>query len=34
LTKKGKKQLQTETKRWARISLAMAAALEISQEAL
>ena len=34
LTKKGKKQLQTETERWARISLAMAAALGISQEAL
>ena len=34
LTKKGKKRLQTETERWARISLAMAAALGISQEAL
>src|ERR1700760_4959897 len=34
LTKKGKKQLQTETERWARISLAMAAALGISKEAL
>jgi transcriptional regulator len=34
LTKTGKKQLQNETERWARISLAMAAALEISQEAL
>jgi PadR family transcriptional regulator, regulatory protein PadR len=34
LTKTGRKQLQTETKRWARISLAMAAALGISQEAL
>jgi PadR family transcriptional regulator, regulatory protein PadR len=34
LTKKGKKQLQTETERWARISLAMASALGISQEAL
>jgi transcriptional regulator len=30
LTKKGKKQLQAETERWARISVAMAAALEIS----
>lgn len=34
LTKKGMKQLQTETERWARISLAMAAALGINQEAL
>jgi PadR family transcriptional regulator, regulatory protein PadR len=34
LTKKGKKQLQSETERWARISLAMAAALGIGQEAL
>lgn len=34
LTKTGKKQLQNETERWARISLAMAAALGISQEAL
>jgi PadR family transcriptional regulator, regulatory protein PadR len=34
LTNKGKKQLQTETTRWARISLAMSAALEINQEAL
>jgi PadR family transcriptional regulator, regulatory protein PadR len=34
LTKKGKKQLHTETERWARISLAMAAALGINQEAL
>ena len=30
LTKKGKKQLQSETERWERISLAMAAALETS----
>jgi PadR family transcriptional regulator, regulatory protein PadR len=30
LTKPGKKQLQTETERWARISLAMAAALGVS----
>jgi len=34
LTKRGKKQLQTETERWARISFAMAAALGIGQEAL
>jgi len=34
LTKTGKKQLRTETERWARISLAMAAALGIGQEAL
>jgi PadR family transcriptional regulator PadR len=34
LTKKGTKQLQTETERWARISLAMAAALGINREAL
>jgi PadR family transcriptional regulator PadR len=34
LTKRGRKQLQTETERWARISLAMAAALGIGQEAL
>lgn len=34
LTKAGRKQLQTETERWARISLAMAAALGINQEAL
>jgi PadR family transcriptional regulator, regulatory protein PadR len=33
LTKRGRKQLQTETGRWARISLAMGAALEIGQEA-
>ena len=30
LTKKDKKQLQSETERWERISLAMAAALETS----
>jgi len=30
LTKAGRKQLQTETERWERISLAMAAALGIS----
>jgi len=30
LTKAGKKQLQSETERWERISLAMAAALESS----
>jgi transcriptional regulator len=29
LTKRGRKQLRTETERWARISLAMAAALGI-----
>lgn len=34
LTKRGRKQLKTETERWARISLAMAAALGIGQEAL
>ena len=34
LTKKGTKQLLTETERWARISLAMAAALGLKQEAL
>jgi transcriptional regulator len=34
LTKSGRKHLQTETGRWARISLAMGAALEIGQEAL
>ena len=34
LTKAGKKQLQSETERWARISLAMGAALGIRQEAL
>lgn len=34
LTKAGRRQLQRETRRWARISLAMAAALGISQEAL
>jgi len=34
LTKRGRKQLQNETERWARISLAMAAALGITQEAL
>ena len=34
LTPKGKKQLQSETERWARISVAMSAALGISQEAL
>jgi PadR family transcriptional regulator PadR len=34
LTRTGKKQLRTETQRWARISLAMAAALGASQEAL
>jgi PadR family transcriptional regulator, regulatory protein PadR len=33
LTRTGKKQLRTETERWARISLAMAAALGIGQEA-
>src|SRR5579859_6015117 len=30
LTKAGRKQLKTETERWARISLAMGTALEIS----
>ena len=34
LTKTGRKQHQIETKRWTRISLAMAAALGISSEAL
>lgn len=34
LTKKGTRQLKAETERWARISLAMAAALGINQEAL
>jgi PadR family transcriptional regulator PadR len=34
LTKAGRKQLQAETERWARISLAMAAALGVGQEAL
>lgn len=34
LTKTGRKQLRIETERWARISLAMAAALGIGQEAL
>lgn len=34
LTRTGKKQLRTETERWARISLAMGAALGIVQEAL
>ena len=34
LTKRGRKQLQSETERWARISLAMGAALGISEEAL
>jgi PadR family transcriptional regulator, regulatory protein PadR len=34
LTKTGRKQLRTETERWARVSLAMAAALGIGQEAL
>jgi PadR family transcriptional regulator, regulatory protein PadR len=34
LTKTGKKQLHSETERWARISLAMGLALEIGQEAL
>jgi PadR family transcriptional regulator PadR len=34
LTRTGRKQLQTETERWARISLAMEAALGIGQEAL
>lgn len=34
LTKSGRKHLQTERGRWARISLAMGAALEIGQEAL
>jgi transcriptional regulator len=34
LTKTGKKQLRTETERWARISVAMGAALGIGQEAL
>jgi PadR family transcriptional regulator PadR len=34
LTKKGTKQLLTETERWARISLAMAAALGLKPEAL
>ena len=33
LTRTGRKHLQTETERWARISLAMAAALGIGQEA-
>ena len=32
LTKAGRKQLQTETDRWTRISLAMGAALGIGQE--
>jgi PadR family transcriptional regulator, regulatory protein PadR len=34
LTRTGRKRLQTETERWARISFAMAAALGIGQEAL
>ena len=34
LTRTGRKQLQTETERWTRISFAMAAALGIGQEAL
>ena len=34
LTKAGRKQLQSETERWERISLAMAAALGTRQEAL
>jgi len=34
LTKAGRKQLQTKTERWAGIAVAMAAALEISWEAL
>jgi len=34
LTKAGRRQLQSETERWERISLAMAAALGIRQEAL
>ncbi|MGD0366364.1 MAG: PadR family transcriptional regulator [Acidobacteriaceae bacterium] len=34
LTKTGRKHLQTETERWARISLAMGAALGLRQEAL
>ena len=34
LTKKGTKRLNAETERWARISLAMAAALGTHQEAL
>jgi len=34
LTRTGREHLQTETERWARISFAMAAALEIGQEAL
>jgi PadR family transcriptional regulator len=34
LTKKGRKQLQTATERWARISVAMAAALGTGQEAV
>jgi PadR family transcriptional regulator PadR len=34
LTKSGRKQLQTETERWTRISLAMGAALGLGQEAL
>ena len=34
LTKAGRKQLQTETQRWERISLAMGAALGITREAL
>ncbi|AXC10118.1 Transcriptional regulator, PadR family [Acidisarcina polymorpha] len=34
LTKTGRKQLRTETERWARISFAMGAALGIGQEAL
>ena len=34
LTKAGRRHLQTETRRWERISLAMSAALGIRQEAL
>ena len=34
LTKAGRKHLRTETDRWARISLAMGAALGVGQEAL
>jgi transcriptional regulator len=34
LTKRGRKQLQSETERWNRISIAMAAALGVREEAL
>jgi PadR family transcriptional regulator, regulatory protein PadR len=34
LTRTGRRQLRTETERWERISVAMAAALGIGQEAL